>query len=126
MTNIETARAEINAAIGAHGTWKMHLQAATLTGELTTSAAQLARDDVCQFGKWLRTLPPEMARSQEAQNAVHLHRQFHDEAGRVARLIEAGDLEAAKAQLGTGTLQEISKALALDLTGWRMALLRAA
>lgn len=44
---------EVQNAIRAHGAWKLRLKTAIATGSSSLKVDDVARDDCCDFGKWL-------------------------------------------------------------------------
>jgi methyl-accepting chemotaxis protein len=88
-------KAQITKAIGAHGMWKNRLKGAISNGGSDIKAATAGRDDACDFGKWLLSVP---AGDRDAQWAKvsELHKIFHQAVGEVLRKLEAGDKSSAE------------------------------
>jgi hypothetical protein len=113
-------RTQIGEALGAHGVWKMKLKTAIATGRAPADPAEIARDDRCQFGQWIRTLkadPAQRANPDLAQ-VDRLHAEFHRCAGRVADLAARGDPAGAAAALDSA-FASASTALGAALTAWK-------
>jgi methyl-accepting chemotaxis protein len=111
-------KAQINAAISAHGMWKTRLyNAMTLkTADVTVADAQ--RDDRCKLGQWFHGLEAE--RSQPQFEVVRaLHARFHAEAGRILALALAGQAKEARAAMDPGTeYDRVSTQLTDALNRW--------
>jgi len=112
-------RDAIREAIGAHGTWKLRLKTAVLTGRGELSAREARCDDRCAFGRWLHSDQIDDATRQGKPYRVirRLHAEFHDAAGQVLAATEQGDSEAAAAIL-QGPFTERSDTLKVALTKW--------
>ena len=90
-------------AIRAHAEWRSKLRTAASRKE-TTDAETIARDDCCELGKWLQGSGQSKYGSKPSfVNLISSHREFHQEAGKVARLINQGAYDIAEQQLGSGT-----------------------
>ena len=115
----EAFKGEIVEAIGAHGMWKMRLKTAAKSGERNLPAGDICRDDMCKFGKWLKTVPgdgPHLGRVRQ------LHTQFHKAAGDIAGLINSGKADSALTALEGGAFKDSSSALVRELTDWKRKL----
>ncbi|GIX15226.1 MAG: hypothetical protein KatS3mg118_3185 [Paracoccaceae bacterium] len=108
---------------GAHGAWKLKLRTACTTGALPVPAADVARDDACAFGRWLRQIgaDPALRRSAHYDRVRRLHADFHRVAGRVAERVARGDLAAARQELEGGGFDGASAALRDALMAWRQS-----
>lgn len=94
---------EIQLAIGAHGLWKQRLSSAIATGKSEFSPDDIRRDGLCDFGKWLHSLP-ESDRASELWKKVHsLHERFHLESAGVLEAALAGRKEEAAAAMAQGS-----------------------
>ena len=76
---------QINAAIGAHGAWKVRLKAAINTGTCDVTPAVASCDDKCAFGGWLYgpTISQTTRTGVPYQVIRRLHAEFHQCAGQV-------------------------------------------
>lgn len=112
---------QVKTAIGVHGLWKHRIVQAIETGKSEWEPAKVAPHNLCDFGKWLETVP--VSERSEHYNKVHpLHASFHKEAARVLELAVTGKTEAAR------TASERNSAygkLTSDLTGAMMTWLKA-
>ena len=72
-------------AVASHATWKYRLRQAIKTGtsEWTVSTVQV--DDQCDFGRWLRSLPPTEQQRDHWKTVSARHREFHRAAADVLR-----------------------------------------
>ncbi len=91
----------VRAAITSHAAWKARLQTAVTTGRVApgTDLAATARDDVCDFGRWLlgdAKQSVEPARLTEVRSA---HATFHREAAGVLQAVARGDGKDARRRL---------------------------
>jgi methyl-accepting chemotaxis protein len=94
---------EIQLAIGAHGLWKQRLTSAIATGRSEFTPDKIRSDALCDFGKWLHSLP-ESERASEHWNKVHsLHERFHQESAAVLKAALAGRKEEASAAMARGS-----------------------
>ena len=114
---------EISKALQAHGMWKVRLKTGIELGRLEVPAADVAKDNLCDFGRWLADAEtdPGLSGLAEFRKVVDLHREFHGVAGGIAGHIEAGDKASAVAELEGGTFDDLSGRLGAAL----MALKRA-
>jgi hypothetical protein len=80
---------EITKYIGQHSAWKQRLKQAIESGSHSWDIGDVGRDDHCDFGKWLKTLPPAVRSSVHCRNVANLHADFHREAAHVLELVEA-------------------------------------
>jgi hypothetical protein len=88
-------KAQINKAIGVHGMWKNRLKGAIRNGGSDVTAATAGRDDACEFGKWLASVPASQ-RDAHWSKVSELHKAFHLAVGEVLRQLESGDRTAAE------------------------------
>ncbi len=124
MTN-QSINEEIRKAIGAHGAWKLRLTSAARAGDTSLPVETLKVDDACDFGKWLKSVAPQMAGDPDYARIKDMHRAFHAEAGRLAEMIRDGQAKAALAEMdSTGQFTRRSKDLTEAMTNWRMSLRR--
>ena len=117
---LENKTDQIRQAIGAHGAWKLKLRTAANTGRADFSPDDIARDDQCAFGQWLRQIEPQAASDPHYAAIRERHRRFHQAAGQVAVLIKDGQKDAALAALGDGSAFTMeSTQLTNALTDWK-------
>lgn len=119
-----TIQDEITTAIGAHGMWKQRLYNLINAGKSDVSPPAFQSDQVCAFGRWLQgpSLDPNQKETEHYRRVVALHAQFHQEAGRIVELIQAGrKSDAAKALELGGTYHSASSALTMAMMQWKMS-----
>ena len=111
---------EIQAAVGAHGAWKLKLTATINRGESETALEDIACDNKCAFGKWL--YGPEIDDATKAgkpyQVTKRLHAEFHESAHEVAALALEGKKSEAF-RLMDGDYRAKSEKLQRALNKWR-------
>lgn len=116
---------QIDAAIGAHGAWKLRLRTAIATGQCEVTPHTAGCDDRCAFGRWLHG--PEIDQQTRAgmpyQVIRRLHAEFHTCAGEVLGEALGGQLAAAEARLN-GPFAERSDKLVRALMKWKGELRR--
>ena len=98
-------------AIQAHANWRAKLRTAVTQRE-SLDADTVSRDDCCELGKWLHGAGGSQYGGKPSfVNLLESHRQFHQEAGKVARLINQGGLRRSRKAVGEqhGLLQCIAK-----------------
>jgi hypothetical protein len=108
---------EIQAAIGAHGAWKLRLRTAVDRGTSAFTVSTVAVDNQCDFGKFLQ----KAATNSEHQHKCRdLHTQFHNAAAGVLQLALAGKKEAANQALGAQSeFTRVSRALTAAMMEWQ-------
>ena len=90
-------------AIQAHANWRAKLRTA-VTQKETLDADTVSRDDCCELGKWLHGAGSSQYGGKPSfVQLLESHRQFHQEAGKVARLINQGAYSEAEMQLESNT-----------------------
>ena len=90
-------------AIQAHANWRAKLRTAVAQKE-TLDADTVSRDDCCELGKWLHGAGSSQYGGKPSfVQLLESHRQFHQEAGKVARLINQGAYSEAEKQLESNT-----------------------
>ncbi|MDP3617298.1 MAG: methyl-accepting chemotaxis protein, partial [Rhodoferax sp.] len=90
-------------AIQAHANWRMKLRTAALRGE-QLDADTVARDDCCELGKWLHGAGQSKYGGKPSfVELTDSHRDFHQEAGKVARTINRGATDEAEQMLESDT-----------------------
>ena len=86
-------------AIRRHTEWKVRFRMAIFRKE-QLDAAKIGRDDCCLLGEWLHGAGAERAGTlPEFCAALATHKAFHEEAGRIATLINAGRYAEAEQAL---------------------------
>jgi len=112
--------AQVQAAIGAHGAWKLKLSTAVSTGRSDDEPALVCRDDLCRFGVWLHgpDIDPDTRESKPYQVIRRLHAEFHKCAGTVLERVKRGDQAGARALL-EGEYSDRSATLIRALTMWK-------
>jgi methyl-accepting chemotaxis protein len=114
--------AKITKAIGAHGAWKKRLSAAITNKAHGEDATAVARDDQCDFGRWLHGSAPEPRDQAYHQASTTLHANFHVEAAKTLRLISAGQQAQASAAIAIGgDFAEASRLLTKTMIEWRQS-----
>jgi methyl-accepting chemotaxis protein len=94
---------DLDSAIQAHADWRSKLRTA-VTRKETMDAETIGRDDCCALGKWLHGAGKSQYGGKPSfVSLLDAHRQFHEEAGKVARLINKGAYDEADRQLGGNT-----------------------
>ena len=90
-------------AIQAHANWRAKLRTAVAQKE-SLDADTVSRDDCCELGKWLHGAGSSQYGGKPSfVQLLESHRQFHQEAGKVARLINQGAYSEAEKQLENNT-----------------------
>jgi methyl-accepting chemotaxis protein len=90
---------DVEFLITAHIRWKLSMRTAALMKQ-KVDVAEITRDDLCEVGKWLYGAAQISRRSSPVyRRVVNEHALFHMEAGKVARLINAGQYDDAAAAL---------------------------
>lgn len=112
---------EITKAIGAHGMWKTRLINAIEHGKSEFSVDQVAKDNACDFGKWLygASVPADAKKKAEYETCRHLHADFHKAAADVLRLALSGNKAKAHDALnGSSKFATISSNLTHAMMKW--------
>lgn len=113
---------EITKAIGAHGMWKTRLRRAIETGKSEFSAETLAKDNLCDFGKWLygATLTAADKAAPDYQSVKSLHAHFHQAASKVLKKALSGNrAEGETLVTGSGEFATVSADLTRAMTSWK-------
>ncbi len=96
-------RINLDSAIKAHADWRSKLRLAAQTNE-QLDASTISRDDCCELGKWLHGAGASKYGNRSTfVELVNAHKQFHQEAGKVAASINAGDTAHAQQMLESGS-----------------------
>jgi hypothetical protein len=94
---------DLDGAIKAHADWRSKLRSAAMHGE-QVDADSICRDDQCPLGKWLHgSGQGKFGGKPSFVELVGAHREFHDEAGKVARSINNGAGAEAEKMLESDT-----------------------
>lgn len=114
---------EIQAALGAHGAWKLKLKTAVATRAHGLDPAKVGCDHSCAFGTWLHGASIDATTKAQVpyQTVRRLHADFHRVAGTVAKLAAEGRDKEAEALLNSDYMQRSDK-LARALTLWKREL----
>ena len=117
-----TLENEIIKAIEAHWKWKMRLRSAIDSGKLDANPVEVAKDNICDFGRWLygSTIPNTERTSADYPSVRELHADFHKCAANVLECVANGQKAQADA-LMTGEYAEVSVALIAAMTKWKAA-----
>lgn len=110
----------IHTAIGLHGIWITRLKTAITTGISNVTPEIAARDDCCDFGKWLydSAIDASVRESAAYKVITRLHQEFHQSAASILTLALNGKGGEASALL-TEDFTPRSEKLVRGLTKWR-------
>jgi hypothetical protein len=86
---------ELNKAIKAHSVWKVRLKDAVDTGNSEFSPTQVRANHLCEFGKWLNSLPLHEKAQADYKTIQPLHEKFHAEAARILEMATSGQKDKA-------------------------------
>lgn len=87
-------------AIKVHAEWKTNLRAAIHKREAVDEAT-IAKDNCCVLGKWLHNEAKLQYAGMESYSTLVIkHAAFHDEAGKIAGMINAKQFAEAELLLG--------------------------
>ncbi|WP_440111445.1 methyl-accepting chemotaxis protein [Acidovorax sp. BL-A-41-H1] len=102
-SHVEEDELDFEKALAAHQQWRITLRNAALKGG-KVDATNLRRDDCCELGTWIYGGGGrKWGRVPAFSELVRHHKSFHEEAGKVADLLNQGQASRAQAQLETGT-----------------------
>lgn len=87
---------DVEAALSAHTEWKRRLRDAVSRGYCEQDSGDVGRDDLCELGRWLHSLPPEYGAASWCEDIVELHAHVHRDAAVVVQLIETGRIDEAR------------------------------
>ncbi len=114
----KSTRAAIEAALDAHGVWKIHLAAVVASGATAADVVNAGHDDRCMIGKWLRGTPGLKAQP-GFRKVASLHARFHREASRALGLaLAAKKDEARKLMDASSRYSQTSADLTRVLESW--------
>ncbi|MEI8393933.1 MAG: CZB domain-containing protein [Rhodospirillaceae bacterium] len=119
--SIELLHSEITAAIHSHGDWKRQLRHAIEAGRTDLNIAEVARDDCCEFGRWLYGSSfTDAERDGTYKHIRLLHAHFHRIAAITLQLVLKGKNEAAEHSMSAnGIYARTSLRLLTALNKWR-------
>ncbi|MFO7447736.1 MAG: CZB domain-containing protein [Ignavibacteriaceae bacterium] len=110
----------IDSALAAHSQWKKRLNDAITAGKSEFNVDTVKKDNACQFGQWLNSLPDEIQKTQDYQNIKNLHAEFHITASEILGLALGGKKDEARNKLEPGGgYGRISGKLVLALSNWK-------
>jgi Chemoreceptor zinc-binding domain len=117
-----TIENEIIKAIEAHWRWKKRLRCAIDSGKSDANQVEVAKDNVCEFGRWLygSTIPTTTRASVDYLSVRKLHADFHKCAANVLECVANGQKAQADA-LMDGEYAEVSVALIAAMMKWKAA-----
>lgn len=93
---------DLDQALHAHTDWKIRLRWA-LTERIPIDEAAVSATDRCELARCLAgEMSARFGRLGSYAECTHAHRRFHLEAGRIARLINAGEYAEAERLLDPG------------------------
>ncbi|WP_238364949.1 CZB domain-containing protein [Mesobacterium pallidum] len=110
---------ELDDAITSHDNWRMRLHSAAVARERSLPVATIARADQCRLGRWLCGCPAPEGGDDPLAQVRRRHNAFHQEAGRIAAMIEAGQFEAALRALSGSEFSTHTRALRDAIEGAR-------
>lgn len=90
---------ELNKAIKNHSVWKVRLKDAVDTGKSEFTPSKVRDNHICDFGKWLASLPPAEKALDEYKRIQSLHEKFHAEAANVLQMALSGQRDKAHTAL---------------------------
>lgn len=94
---------DLNQAIEKHTEWKTKFRTAISKKE-TMDAETISKDNCCDLGKWLHgESKQKMGNLASHAECVSKHAQFHTEAGKIAKAINAKQYAEAEAMLNPNT-----------------------
>jgi hypothetical protein len=109
-------------AISAHVQWKSKLAAYLNHPDHSLNAADIAKDDRCDLGKWLRGEGQKYASSPEFKKLVADHTHFHSAAAAIVKKADAGLRVSEEVALGaTSEYASASNAVVTSLMHMRQA-----
>jgi hypothetical protein len=112
--------ASLDHAIAAHAKWKFRLREAIKTGTSEWAVTTVRPDDLCEFGKWLNTLPLADRMTKDWREVKTLHAKFHVAAADVLALAIAGRKSEADTSMAPGgAFADVSSKLVRTITDWK-------
>lgn len=116
-----SVKEEIDKAIAAHGQWKQKLRDAIDSGSCESTPDRVKQDNNCSFGKWLHyRIDPSVKSSEQYNEILKLHADFHREAGAILEIALNGDAQTATERMKIGgDFARLSAEMTRKLTSWR-------
>ncbi len=114
MSNIANT---VYMAIVQHNKWKHQLKEIVETGQV---GEEYDPDPShCSFGQWMEENADALKAFDKYQQVNELHKQFHDEAGRIVMLALKGEREQAQTSMEYGNeFDHLSQALVKAIIEW--------
>lgn len=108
---------KIDAAIAAHGQWLVRLRTAIESGASDFKPDIVAKDNQCEFGKWLYSdFPKEFKNSNTYDEIRGLHASFHKAASQILSMATSGKkAEAVRLMDHHGDFMRLSGTLVIKL-----------
>lgn len=111
---------EIKKAIGAHGLWKQRLREAIDKGKSEFTVERVKPDNLCDFGKWLYSLPPAERNTDNWKKVQQLHAEFHQEAARILALALGNQKAQAESGIAPNSkFATLSSTLTSAMMAWQ-------
>jgi hypothetical protein len=112
---------QLDKAISAHAMWKIRLREAIDTGKSEWSPDKVRLDNLCDFGKWLYSLPDSEKGSGNWIQVQKLHAEFHIVAAKVLQwALEGRKTEAEAAMNTSGSEFKVASALLINtMSEWK-------
>jgi len=115
-------KAQVSAAIAAHGEWKQRILSAISKGSSDFEPSKVRDHTACKFGKWVSTINPS-DKPKNFSKISDLHAKFHKEASRILKLAISGKKDEAKAAIAYGTeYATLTTSLVRELMAWKKSL----
>jgi methyl-accepting chemotaxis protein-1 (serine sensor receptor) len=93
----------LDEAVKKHNDWKIKFRTA-ISKQETMDAETISKDNCCDFGKWIHGAGKSRYSSLPSfTECTSKHKEFHNEAGKVARTINAKNFDQASAMIAAGT-----------------------
>ena len=106
---------DLDMAIQKHAQWKFKFLNALHTKEAMDAAA-IAKDNNCEFGKWLHEAKVMYGKVGSYAKCVAEHAAFHVEAGKIAVLVNAHKADEAERLMGAGSaFDQASRRVAISI-----------
>ena len=116
-------QSEITKHIAGHSKWKQRLRQAIDTGQSEWEVAGVKPDNLCEFGKWVHAMPPDVKSTDHCKKVIELHARFHVAAAAVLDLALSGKKEEAeKAVAMGGEFSTASVQLTQAMMHWKRSL----
>ncbi|MBX3609677.1 MAG: CZB domain-containing protein [Hydrogenophaga sp.] len=94
---------DLESSVAKHGEWKMKLRGA-INRQETLDATSIGSDHRCELGQWLHGDARKQYGSLKSYaTCVARHAEFHAEAGKVAKAINAKRFGEAETMIGAGS-----------------------